>query len=124
MKVAAACVDSGNWSEKVYAFTGPRFYRRVFSIKGASDPRGPIWPRRPSRPKNGRMSALFSVGSTAGKEITVARLSIDQPGLGFCNFPAGRDYDYFEMLLAERPIRKIREGCRASDLGQGGKRPQ
>jgi phage terminase large subunit GpA-like protein len=110
MKVAACCVDAGNWSQRVYAFTGPRFYRRVFAIKGASDPRTPIWPRRPSRPKDGRASALFSVGSVAAKEITVARLGIEQPGAGFCHFPADRDFDYFEMLLAEKPIRKFIKG--------------
>ena len=108
--VAAACIDFGNWSKLVYQFTGARFHRCVFAVKGSSDPRAPIWPRRPARQKGGRELGLYVVGSTAAKEIVVARLSIDQPGAGYCNFPADRDFDYFEMLLAEKPIRKFVKG--------------
>ena len=90
--------------------SGQGSIRRLFAIKGASDPRTPIWPRRPSRPKDGRASALFSVGATAAKEITVARLGIERPGAGYCHFPTDRDFDYFEMLLAEKPIRNFVKG--------------
>jgi phage terminase large subunit GpA-like protein len=81
----------------------------VFAIKGGSDPRLAIWPRRPARPKAGRESALFIVGSTAAKEIVVSRLGIETPGPGYCHFPP-RDIDYFEQLLAEKPIRRIVNG--------------
>lgn len=109
MSVQATCVDSGNWSKNVYDFCGPRFHRRIFAIKGSSDPRAPIWPRRPSRPKD-RESALFVVGAVAAKEITVARFGVENPGPGFCHFPADRDYDFYEMLLAEKPVRKFVRG--------------
>jgi phage terminase large subunit GpA-like protein len=111
LSISAFCVDSGNWSKAVYAYTGKRFHERVFAVKGSSDPTAQIWPRRPSRPKDGRESALFIVGSTAAKEIVVSRLGIAQPGPGFCNFPV-RDLDYFEQLLAEKPINRTIGGVR------------
>jgi phage terminase large subunit GpA-like protein len=103
--IMACCVDSGNWSKLVYEFTGPRFDRRIFAVKGSSDPRAAIWPRRPARPKDGRASSLFVIGSTAAKEVVVGRLGIAQPGPGYCNFPE-RDLDYFEQLLSEKPVHK------------------
>jgi phage terminase large subunit GpA-like protein len=87
-----------------------RFYRRIVAIKTANDPRAPIWRRRPSRPDDGRPSGLFSIGGIAAKEITVARLGIAQPGPGFCHFPQDRDYEYYEQLLSEKPIRKFVRG--------------
>src|SRR3984893_16329857 len=108
--VSCACVDSGNWSEFVYRYTGQRFHRKIFAIKGSSDPSLAIWPRRPARPKIGRQSALFIVGSTAAREIVVARLRIDRPGNGYCHFPSDRDLDYFEMLTVEKPVRRIVRG--------------
>jgi phage terminase large subunit GpA-like protein len=109
MKITATCIDSGNWSKFVYDFTGPRFYRRIFAIKGSSDPRTPIWPRRPARPRD-RQSALFLAGVTAAKEITVARFSIEKPGAGYCHFPADREFEYYEQLLSEKPIGKFVKG--------------
>jgi phage terminase large subunit GpA-like protein len=109
LSISAFCVDSGNWSKSVYAYTGRRFDQKVFAVKGSSDPTAPIWPRRPSRPKDGRESNLYIVGSTAAKEIVMSRLGIPTPGPGFCNFPP-RDFDYFTQLLAEKPIRRFVRG--------------
>jgi phage terminase large subunit GpA-like protein len=109
LRAAAACVDTGAWSKLVYDYTAPRHGRRVWAIKGSSTRGAPLWPRRPSRPKPGR-PPLYVIGSDAAKEIVVARLSIEEPGPGCCHFPTGRDLDYFEMLTAERPIRKFHRG--------------
>jgi phage terminase large subunit GpA-like protein len=109
LRVAAACVDTGAWSKLVYDYTGPRHGRRVWAIKGSSTRGAPLWPRRPSRPKPGR-PPLYVIGTDAAKEIVVARLSIEEPGPGCCHFPTGRDLDYFEMLTAERPIRRYTRG--------------
>jgi phage terminase large subunit GpA-like protein len=108
--VAATCIDAGNWAKSVYTFTGRRFHRKVFAIKGSSDPYVAIWPRRPSRPKAGREAALFIVGTAAAKDTIVSRLRIEQRGRGYCNFPSDRDLDYYEQLTSERPIRKIVRG--------------
>lgn len=109
LHVAAAAIDTGNWSKLVYDFTGPRHGRRVWAIKGSSTRGAPLWPRRPSRPKAGR-PPLYVIGTDAAKEITVARLQIEEAGPGFCHFPLGRDLDYFAMLTSERPIRKYIKG--------------
>ena len=111
LPVAATCIDSGMYNKHVYEFCGPRFHRRVFAIKGSSVPTAPIWPRRPSRPKDGRTANLFSIGVFAAKQITAARLKLDTPGNGYCNFPE-RDLEYFEQLLAEKPVRKVVGGVR------------
>ncbi len=109
LPLASLCVDSGNWSQAVYSYCGPRFYKKVFAVKGASHPSFAIWPRRPTRPKDGRPSALFIVGATAAKEVVVSRLGIETPGPGFCHFPP-RDLDFFDQLLAEKPVRRFING--------------
>ena len=107
--VAAAAIDTGNWSKSVYDFASPRHTRRIWAIKGSSIRGAPLWPRRPSRPKPGR-PPLYVIGVDAAKEIIVARLSIDEAGPGFCHFPTERDRDYYAMLTAERPVRRFVKG--------------
>lgn len=107
--IAAAAVDTGNWSKHVYDFATPRHGRRVWAIKGSSIRGAPLWPRRPARPKPGR-PPLYSIGTDAAKEIIIARLSIEEAGPGFSHFPADRDRDYFAMLTAERPVRRFVKG--------------
>ena len=109
LSVAAACVDTGAYSKAVYDFCTPRHGRRVWAIKGSSIRGTPLWPRRPSRPKPGR-PPLYIVGTDAGKEITIARLSIEEPGSGAMHWPKGRDLSWFRMLTAERPIRRFIKG--------------
>lgn len=109
MFVAAAAVDTGNWSKHVYDFATPRHARRVWAIKGSSTRGAPLWPRRPSRPRPGR-PPLYVIGTDAAKEIIVARLALEEPGPGYCHFPTGRDLDYYSMLTAERPVRRFVKG--------------
>ena len=89
LAIAVTCIDSGNWSKLVYEFCGPRFHKQIFADQRLFDPSSPIWPRRPSRPKDGRQSNLFSVGSTAAKEIVVSRLGIAGARSGLLSFPRG-----------------------------------
>ena len=106
LPIAVTCVDSGMYSKFVYEFCGPKFHRKVFAVKGSSIPTAAIWPRRPSRPTDGRPANLFNIGVTSAKATTAARLKLDTPGPGYCNFPE-RDLEYFEQLLAEKPVRKL-----------------
>lgn len=109
MHIAAAAVDSGNWSKHVYEFCTPRHARRIWATKGSSIRSAPLWPRRPARPKHGR-PPLYLVGVDAAKEIIVARLSIEEVGPGYSHFPTDRDLDYFSMLTSERPVRRFVKG--------------
>jgi phage terminase large subunit GpA-like protein len=111
LPILAACIDTGAFSKAVYDFATPRHSRpigRVWAVKGSSLRGLALWPRRPSRPKAGR-PPLYIIGADTGKEIAFARLAIEAPGPGFCHFPT-RDWDYFEMLTAERPIRRFTRG--------------
>jgi phage terminase large subunit GpA-like protein len=109
MHVAAAAIDTGNWSKHVYDFCTPRHARRIWAIKGSSMRSAPLWPRRPARPKAGR-PPLYVIGTDAAKEIIVARLSIEEAGPGYSHFPTDRDRDYYAMLTAERPVRRYVKG--------------
>lgn len=109
LHVAAAAVDTGNWSKHVYDFCTPRHARRVWAIKGSSVRGAPLWPRRPARPKHGR-PPLYLIGTDAAKEIIVARLSLEEAGPGYSHFPTDRDADYFAMLTSERPVRRFVKG--------------
>jgi phage terminase large subunit GpA-like protein len=50
------------------------------------------------------------IGADSGKEIAFARLAIAEPGPGFCHWPTGRDFDFFAMMTAERPVRRYTRG--------------
>lgn len=107
--VAAACVDTGAFSKAVYDYCTPRHALRIWAVKGSSLRGLALWPRRPSRPKPGR-PPLYVIGADSGKEIAFARLAIQEPGPGYCHFPAARDLDFFDMLTVERPVRKYTRG--------------
>lgn len=105
MKIAAACVDTGgHHTQQVYRFCGPRWARRVWAIKGASDPAKPI-AGKPTM-NNIAKIPLFTVGINAAKDLTQARLRIDQPGPGYCHFRADYGQDYFDGLASEH--RRVR----------------
>ncbi len=104
MALSAACVDTGGHNTMAaYEFVKPRQKRRVWGIKGASDYRAPIWPKRPGRTNKGKID-LYSIGVHAAKDVIYKRLARTGPefaGAGACHFPADRDAGYFEQLTAE-----------------------
>ena len=69
----------------------------------------PVWPKRPSKNNSGRLP-LFLVGVDAAKDVVFGRLKVNQPGPGFCHFPAHYDDEYFHQLAAERVITRYRKG--------------
>lgn len=109
LPIAAACVDSGNWTQTVYGFTTPRHGRQVWAIKGRAGQGIPLWPKRPARPQPGR-PPLYVIGVDAGKELTFARLTLERPGPGYMHLSADRDLDWYEQLVAERPVRRYVKG--------------
>lgn len=109
MKVSACCIDSAYASAEVYRFCAPRFHRKIFAVRGTHDQTHPIWTRRPSRPKDGRLANLYTIGSQVLKKLILARLGIEKPGPGYFHHPV-RDLNYFEQLLNERPVRRFISG--------------
>lgn len=110
MKILAACIDSGGHNtNEVYKFCIARSGRNVWAIKGASDRMGqwsPLWPQHSKRRNNSYRGGYRPViiGVNAGKEAIRQRLLIDEPGPGYCHFPAGRPPGYFDQLTSERLI--------------------
>ena len=105
MRIQAACIDSGgHHTERVYAFTKPRFGRRVYAIKGDGGNAKPIWPKRASKSKTRQV--LFMVGTNAASDQIYGDLRVKRPGAGYCHFAADYDQAWFTQLLAERLVRK------------------
>lgn len=103
---AAACDIGGHYTRQVYAFTKrPRLRGLVYPVKGATRPQQKLAIRSNSRAR------LWLVDTVAAKDSIFGRLKIEKPGPGFIHFPQDLGQDYFEQLLAERPVRK--EGRRA-----------
>ena len=46
------------------------------------------------------------------KELIYSRLKINDPGPGYCHFPARYDDEYFEQLTAEQIVTRFSKGFR------------
>lgn len=99
LTIKAACIDANFETQTVTSWCGPRFNRRVWAVRGKAG-NFAIWPRMPGYSKYNR-TPLYSLGVDAAKGSIVGRLSIAEPGPGYCHFPIGRDESYFEQLTAE-----------------------
>jgi phage terminase large subunit GpA-like protein len=108
--ITASCVDAGDQQERVLKFCTPRYRRRVFAVKGGSNPTAPFIPKRASR-NNKYRCPLFILGVNQGKGLIYGRLKIvgkdDQPCAYRYHFNNEHaDRDYFEQLTAEKAERK------------------
>ena len=111
LPVSAAAIDSGGHrTPEVMRYAQARQARRMWAIKGRGGPGVTPWPKRPPKPKRGRLVAPFIVGVDGIKTALLARLRLDTPGPGYCHFPDDRDLDWFRGLTAERPIRRYTRG--------------
>lgn len=115
--IRGACIDTGYATQAAYRFCRPRLRRRladgasqfVFAIKGSGDPGRPVWPDTSSQlrrtRKRGRRELpavrLWIVGTNAAKDQVAGRLTIAEPGPGFCHFPVERPLAFFEQLASE-----------------------
>lgn len=112
LSVAAACIDSGgHHTQSVYNFCKPkaRQVRRWWCIKGQGGPGKPIWPGKPSRNNKGRVP-LWLLGVDAAKEHIFSRLTIDEPGAGYCHFPESYPPEFYDQLTGEKRITVYRMG--------------
>jgi phage terminase large subunit GpA-like protein len=114
--IEAVCLDSGGHrTQEVYRFSKARLGRKVWAIKGASErsgQRAPVWPT--VKPTN-RTRAQFKpivIGTNAAKDTVRARLSLTEPGPGYCHFHAKRELGWYEQLISERLSLKIVSGKR------------
>ena len=108
IRIACACIDSGDQTQEVYMFVKPRQMRRVFAVKGSSIAGHPLV-GRPSKNNIGGVQ-LFSIGTDTAKDVIYGRLKIADPGAGFMHFPTGYDQEYFLQLTAEKIVTKMVKG--------------
>lgn len=109
--IAKSCLDTGgHFTLEAYRFCLPRF-PQVYAIKGGHGMETPFIsnPTRSNRVK----VPLYTLGVSTGKVTIYNRLAIDEPGPGYCHFPAGgRGYDenYFKGLTAEKLVTRYKAG--------------
>ena len=109
LTLRAVCVDTGgHHTRAAYEFCRTRHHRRIWAIKGSSQPAAAPWPRKPPKPTNGL--PLYMVGTNALKDTLAARLQIAEDGPGKVHFTGPVPADYFDQLAAERRITKYTFG--------------
>jgi phage terminase large subunit GpA-like protein len=82
--------------------------KRVFAIKGSSEPGKPIV-SRPTKNSMGRVK-LFMIGTDTAKETIFARLKIEEFGPGYVHYYERLDDEFFKQLTAERIVTRYTKG--------------
>jgi phage terminase large subunit GpA-like protein len=115
LAVTATCVDTGgHYTTAAYAYVKKMEKLGVFAIKGMAGETRPIV-TSPTRKRTGRQMKsvnLFTVGVDPAKTLVHYRLSIKEPGPGYCHFPIRDDYgeSHFSQLTAEKKTKKFIKG--------------
>jgi len=102
LRVDAAIVDSGNWTDKVYAFCFPRASRRIMAGKGIAGAQ-PSFKVSKGKVRGGR---LFLVGVDTIKTTIMNRLLRGQS----LQFAHDLDDEYFRQLCSERRVVRYSRG--------------
>jgi len=107
LPISAACLDTGGtsgYTQRAYEYLKGKTGRKLFGIKGVGGWGRPIVekPQRKQSGKNARKIDLFLVGTDEAKLIVMRRLAVDEPGVGYCNFPAERDAEWYKQITAEK----------------------
>jgi phage terminase large subunit GpA-like protein len=103
LQIAGGLIDCGYKPDNVFAFTRPRFSKRIFASRGATTLSKPLIGRRAKREGN-PPAKVWEIGTNEAKDIIYQRLEIDNPAAnGFCHFPKLGQFSehYFAMLVAE-----------------------
>jgi phage terminase large subunit GpA-like protein len=106
LTLGAAAVDSGYLPEEVYAFTAPRYGRRVFAVKGASKDvigKGLVAKRPSNDSKTG--ARFFNFRPSTAKDTIFAMLRVQTPGPRFVHIPDWFTEDHADQLTAEKLVR-------------------
>lgn len=107
LALRSACIDTGYMTQQVYAFV--RLTHGCFAIKGIKGDEGKPVVGKPSR-NNPAKIGVFPVGTMTAKELVLARLKSTRGEAGYCNFPIGRDIEFFRQMTAEMLIRRLHRG--------------
>ena len=119
LRISAAGIDSGHYTQQAYRFAKAREARRVWALKGVGTIGAPLMDR-PTR-RNKYKAQLFKVGTDAAKTSIYARLQIEEPGPGYCHHRSDFPEEYYRQLTAER--RKREKNRRGFHTARWVKRP-
>lgn len=109
LRIMAACIDSGgHHTENVYRFVKPRQSRKVWAVKGSSQPGRPLV-GRPSR-ANKHGVKLLPIGTDTAKDAIFTRLKVLEPGPLYMHFPEWLDDEYFAQLTSEKVVTRYVKG--------------
>ncbi len=111
LTVATACIDTGHHAKEVYEFVLPRQNRRIWAVKGSSQPGAPVY--KMGSTVNG--IRLFLAGTDTSKDTLFDRLKLEDFGPGYCHFPnltayTEDEFEYFKQLTAEERVNKWERG--------------
>lgn len=108
LRVQCTLVDSGNWAERVYAYTKRRRQLGVYAVKGEPPRRGRQLIERSKDKALG--DRLWLVDDHRLKAKVLRRLRIEKPGAGYIHFPMpgtdGLDDEYLSQFENEVAIPK------------------
>ncbi len=107
LPVVATCVDTGGtkgYTQAAYDWLKGKTSRRIFGVKGVAGWGRPIVgaPSRKKSGQRGRKIDLFPVGVDEAKLVVMRRLSVAEPGPGYCHVPDDREPEWFEQITAEK----------------------
>ncbi|MEO5811562.1 MAG: phage terminase large subunit family protein [Rhodanobacter sp.] len=111
MRISAACVDSGNWTQEVYTAVRPLQTQGIMAIKGSKDAARPIIGRASKQDvdKRGRVVRkgvnLWLIGVNTAKTTLMQRLLGDadrNEDARLIHFAGDLPVDYYTQLTAER----------------------
>lgn len=115
--IEAAAVDTGgHYTHQAYNFCRTRERRRIYAIKGDSQPGKMVKSRASTQDVNWRGKILkrgvklWFVGTDTAKDLLYGRLQVTQPGPGYVHFSKDLPDQFYEHFTAESrmPVRSAR----------------
>lgn len=111
LRVQACAIDCGYLSDEVYQYCGPRWGRRIFAVKGASQTTAGALPIIEDKAKVTKYNARrFQIGTNTAKDQWARWLKVVDPGPGCCHFPAYYTPEWFGMVTAEKIRKRFQNG--------------
>jgi phage terminase large subunit GpA-like protein len=107
LRVVATAIDTGgHHTGSVYKYVKAHEGENVFAIKGAGGSgRPPVG--RASKSNAGKVN-LYTLGVDSIKDTIAAHIQAERGQPGYCHFPHSYAKAYFEQLLAEHPVYRVR----------------
>ncbi len=111
LAIESAAVDTGgHFTHQAYNFARTRERRRIFAIKGDSQPGKPVAGRSSAQDVNFRGRVLkrgvklWMVGTDTAKDLLYGRLMVTQPGPGYVHMSKHLPIEFFHGLTAESRV--------------------